>query len=330
MAQALAGLKRPTDPRLLVGINTADDAGVYLLRDGLALVQTVDMLTPMVEDPYTFGRIAATNSLSDVYAMGGRPLTALNIVGFPGPMDKRVLGEILRGGQDAVEEAGAVVAGGHTFNEKEIKFGLAVTGEIDPARIVTNAAAKPGDILVLTKPLGTGVFAQMMMTLDEVDRQLYDAAVEWMTRLNRAASTIMLACGVVSATDITGYGLLGHCQEMAEASAVRMKIRAEAVPLLPGVRELAAQFVDPGVLMNETSFGPKVSFADDVAPELRQLLWESQSSGGLLVCLRPERLADFREQAEKAGSLGLARDRLLAAVIGTVVAGEPGTIEVTA
>jgi len=160
LAQALQGLTLQKDPRLLVGINTADDAGVFLVQDGLALVQTVDLLTPMVEDPYTFGRIAAANSLSDVYAMGGKPLTVLNIVGFPGPMDKRVLGEILRGGQDATVEAGAVIAGGHTFNEQEIKYGLSVTGTIDPKHIVTNAAARAGDSLVLTKPLGCGVFAQ--------------------------------------------------------------------------------------------------------------------------------------------------------------------------
>jgi selenide, water dikinase len=322
LAQALSGLKRPTDPRLLVGISTADDAGVYLLRDGLALVQTVDMMTPMVEDPYVFGRIAAANSLSDVYAMGGTPVTALNIVGFPGPMDKRVLGEILRGGQDTVNESGAVVAGGHTFNEKEIKFGLAVTGEIDPARIVTNAAARPGDVLVLTKQLGTGVFAQAMMTLDTVDPKLYDAATKSMMQLNRTASEIMLACGVHSATDITGYGLLGHAQEMAEGSGVRIRFSAGALPLLPLVRKMAPQFVDPGVLMNESSFGPKVSFADDVVPELRQLMWESESSGGMLVCLPADKVAEFQRRAEAAG--------IIAAVIGSVVAGETGTVEVTA
>jgi len=200
---------------------------VFLLQDGLALVQTVDLLTPIVEDPYTFGRIAAANSLSDVYAMGGTPLTVLNIVGFPGPMDKKVLAEILRGGQDTVGEAGAVVAGGHTFNEKEIKYGLSVTGRIDPKRIVTNAAVKVGDVLVLTKPLGTGVFAQAMMTQDEVDSVLYKAATASMMQLNKAASEIMLACDVHSATDITGYGFLGHTQEMAQGSGVRLRRRGD-------------------------------------------------------------------------------------------------------
>jgi selenide,water dikinase len=320
LAQALSGLERPTDPRLLVGTDTADDAGVFLLQGGLALVQTVDLLTPMVEDPYTFGRIAAANSLSDVYAMGGIPLTALNIVGFPGPMDKRVLAEILRGGQDAVGEAGAVVAGGHTFNEKEIKFGLSVTGRIDPKRIVTNAAAKVGDVLVLTKPLGCGVFAQAMMTQDEVDPELYDAATRSMMQLNRAASEIMLACDVHSATDITGYGFLGHSQEMAQGSGVRLRLDAATIPLLPGVLDMAETLVDPGVAMNEDSFGDKVEWKGDIAPALKNVVWESQSSGGLLIAFTEKRVGEFQRRAKDAG--------ILAAVVGSVVAGPAGTVEV--
>lgn len=320
MAQALEGLKRPDDPRLLVGINTADDAGVFLLEEGLALVQTVDLLTPMVEDPYTFGRIAAANSLSDVYAMGGTPLTALNIVGFPGPMDKRVLGEILRGGQDSVTEAGAVVAGGHTFNEKEIKYGLSVTGRIDPKRIITNAAARVGDALVLTKPLGCGVFAQAMMTQDEVDPELYEAATKSMMQLNRAAAEAMLACDASAATDITGYGLLGHTQEMAEGSGVRVRFHARAIPFLPKVVEMAAGLQDPGATMNESSFATKVEWRGDVPAPVRSILWESQSSGGLLVALRPERVRDFQNRVRPRG--------VLAAVVGEVTAGEPGTVEV--
>ena len=290
------------------------------MRDGLALVQTVDLLTPMVEDPHTFGRIAAANSLSDVYAMGGVPLTALNIVGFPGPMDKKVLAGILRGGQDAVSEAGAVVAGGHTFSEKEIKYGLSVTGRIDPERIVTNAAAKVGDVLLLTKPLGCGVFAQAMMTQDEVDPVLYEAAISSMTQLNRTASEIMLACGVHSATDITGYGLLGHAQEMAQASGVRLRFDAQAVPLLPKVLELADTLVDAGVAMNESSFGDKVEWHGEVATALRNILWESQSSGGLLVSLPEDRVACFQREAVDAG--------VIAAAVGSVAAGPAGTVEV--
>jgi selenide,water dikinase len=252
--------------------------------------------------------------------MGGTPLTVLNIVGFPGPMDKQVLAEILRGGQDAVAAAGAVVCGGHTFNEKEIKYGLSVTGRIDPGRIVTNASARVGDALVLTKPLGTGVFAQAMLTMDEVDKGLYDAAVASMMQLNRTASEVMLGCGVSSATDITGYGLLGHAQEMAEGSGVRIRFRASSLPLLPGVRELARTLVDAGVAMNESSFGPRVSWAGSVPAELRQLTWESESSGGLLVALPSTRASEFLKRARDAG--------ITAATIGEVIAGEPGTIEV--
>jgi len=322
LAQALSGLERPTDPRLLVGISTADDAGVFLLQDGLALVQTVDLLTPMVEDPYAFGRIAAANSLSDVYAMGGTPLTVLNIVGFPGPMDKRVLAEILRGGQDTVTEAGAVIAGGHTFNEKEIKFGLSVTGTIDPKRIVTNAAAKVGDVLVLTKPLGSGVFAQAMMTQDEIDPELYQAATGSMMRLNKSASEIMLTCDVHSATDITGYGFLGHTQEMAQGSGVRLRFSAAAIPLLPEVLGMAETLVDAGVAMNESSFGDKVEWRGDVAAALKNILWESQSSGGLLIALPEKRVTDFQRRAGDAG--------ILAAAVGSVIAGAVGTVEVVA
>jgi len=320
LAQALSGLERPTDPRLLVGINTADDAGVFLLQDGLALVQTVDLLTPMVEDPCAFGRIAAANSLSDVYAMGGTPLTVLNIVGFPGPMDKRVLAEILRGGQDAVGEAGAVIAGGHTFNEKEIKYGLSVTGQIDPRRIVTNAAARIGDVLVLTKPLGCGVFAQAMMTQDEVDPELYRAATASMTQLNRAASEAMLACGAHSATDITGYGLLGHAQEMAEASGLRLRFTASTIPLLPKVLVMAETLVDPGVTMNESSFSDRIEWQGDISSAMKNILWESQSSGGLLVALPENRVADFQSRSKDAG--------ILAAVVGSAVDGPAGTVEV--
>ncbi len=294
---------------------------MFLLQDGLALVQTVDLLTPMVEDPYTFGRIAAANSLSDVYAMGGTPLTVLNIVGFPGPMDKKVLAQILRGGQDTVSEAGAVIAGGHTFNEKEIKFGLSVTGRIDPNRIVTNAAARTGDVLVLTKPLGCGVFAQAMMTQDEIDPELYKAATASMMQLNRAASEIMLACGVHSATDITGYGFLGHAQEMAAGSSVRIRFSAAAIPLLPKVLVMAETLVDAGVAMNENSFGDKVEWKGSVSTALKNILWESQSSGGLLVALPENRVADFGRRAQDAG--------VLAAVVGSAVAGDPGTIEVS-
>lgn len=301
-------------------MNTADDAGVFLLTDDMALVQTIDLLTPMVEEPYTFGRIAATNSLSDVYAMGGQPLTALNIVGFPAPMDKAILSEILRGAQDAVKQADALIIGGHTFNDKEIKFGLAVTGTIAPKKIITNAGARVGDVLVLTKPLGTGVFAQMMMKDEVIDQEFYQAAVDSMSQLNRSASEIMTACQATACTDITGYGLLGHAQEMAEASGKRLKIFAQEVPLLPKARELAKRLIDPGVLMNENSFGAYVEWQEEVPEEIKNILYESESSGGLLVCLNPANVQRF---------ISLVQERqILAKLIGQVIEGTAGTIEV--
>jgi selenide,water dikinase len=320
LALALSGLDQPADPRLLVGINTADDAGVFLIEPGMALVQTVDILTPMVEDPYDFGRIAAANSISDVYAMGGEPVTVLNIVGFPAAMDKGVLREILRGGQDTVREAGAVVVGGHTFNEKEIKYGLAVTGRIDPRRIITNAGAKPNDRLILTKPLGTGVFAQLMMSDEPVAPDFYRMVVGSMMGLNRVARDLMLKYNANAATDITGYGFLGHIQELAEASGVRVRIFADRVPMLPGVLELAKRFIDPGVFMNESSFNSRVEWRVEVAPELKSVLWESESSGGLVIALPSGMVAAFQQQAEKQG--------ITAAVVGEVISGTAGTIEV--
>lgn len=320
LAQALLGLEQPSDPRLLVGINTADDAGVFLLEPELALVQTVDILTPMVEDPYIFGRIAAANSLSDVYAMGGEPVTVLNIVGFPAAMDKGLLREILRGGQDTVREAGALVVGGHTFNEKEIKFGLAVTGKVDPQRIITNAGAKTGDMLILTKPLGTGVFAQIMMSEETIDEDFYLTVVNSMMGLNKDARDLMLEYHASAATDITGYGFLGHLQELAEASGVRVKVFAEEVPLLPGVLELSKRFMDSGVLMNESSFNAKVEWRAEVVPEMKNILWESESSGGLLISLPPEAVGAFQSKAKERG--------ITAALVGEVVTGAAGTIEV--
>ncbi|MEO0025202.1 MAG: selenide, water dikinase SelD [candidate division WOR-3 bacterium] len=320
LAQALSGLEVSADPRLLVGISTADDAGVFMLQPGLAVVQTVDILTPMVEDPYVFGRIAAANSLSDVYAMGGEPVTVLNIIGFPAAMDKAVLREILRGGQDTVKMAGAVVVGGHTFNEKEIKYGLSVTGRVDPDKIITNAGARIGDRLVLTKPLGTGVFAQIMMIEETIDTDFYRAAVESMMQLNKTARDLMLEFSANAATDITGYGFLGHLQELAEASEVRVRVYSREIPMLPAVRELADRYIDSGVAMNEASFSTHVEWKCELPDAIRNLLWESESSGGLLISL-PAGSVDLFQQ--KAFQLGV-----LAAVVGEVISGSPGTIEV--
>ena len=294
---------------------------MFLLKDGLALVQTVDLLTPVVDDPYVFGRIAAANSLSDVYAMGGTPVTALNVVGFPERSNSDWLAGILSGGQDVVQEAGGCVVGGHTFNEEEIKYGLAVTGVVDPDRIVTNAGARPGDVLVQTKPLGCGVFGQAIMGQDDVDPELYEAATKSMGTLNRTGSEAMVACGATAATDITGYGLLGHAQEMAEASKVRMRFHMDAIPLLPKALELSASGMkDPGVKMNRNSFGKRVEIDEGVDKPERNLLWESETSGGLLVALSPERVKEFQERVGEQG--------IEAPVVGEVVSGPAGSIEV--
>jgi selenide,water dikinase len=305
LAQVLAKLPKQSDPRLLVGTNTADDAGVYLVRPDLALVQTVDILTPVVPDPFVFGQIAAANSLSDVYAMGGEPLTVLNVIGFPAAGNKDWLVEILRGAQEKVLEAGACVAGGHTFNDPEIKFGMAVTGTVDPNRIVTNARARPGDRLVLTKPLGTGTLSQALMTIDDVPRELLRQGVETMTLLNRDAARAMTRAGVQSATDVTGFGLIGHLQEMALASGIAVRLFANRIPLLPGVRELVEQGVlNPGIAMNEASFGRfvKTSVSGDLTARqqaLLNLMYESQNSGGLLMAVSEASLEDLQSELER-------------------------------
>lgn len=320
-------LPKSADPRLLVGTNTADDAGVYLLRPDQALVLTVDLLTPVVPDPYTFGAIAAANSLSDVYAMGGEPLTALNVVGFPAAGNREWLVEMLRGAQEKVAEAGACVVGGHTFNDPEIKFGLAVTGLIDPKRIVTNDKAAKGDRLVLTKPLGTGTLSQALMTIDNVPPELMRSGVESMMALNRKAAQAMLKTGVISATDITGFGLIGHLQEMAKASGVAARISASRIPTLPGALGLIEQGVlNPGIAMNQSSFadavtvnltraGATLSTRDQ---SLLSIMYESQNSGGLLISVRSEMIAILQEH--------LLREGIEAPAIGEIVAGAPGTI----
>jgi selenide,water dikinase len=232
LSEALAPLPRPHHPQLLVGRETFDDAGVYVLSDEVALVQTVDFFSPIVDDPYSFGQIAAANALSDVYAMGGEPLTAMNIVGFPASkLPLSVLTEILRGGQDKVHEAGAALVGGHTVLDDEIKYGLSVTGRAHPARLLTNAAAAAGDRLVLTKPLGTGILATALKR-GQLTAAASQEIVRTMAALNRDASRVALELGVRCATDVTGFGLLGHASHIARASGVTLQIRAADAPVL--------------------------------------------------------------------------------------------------
>jgi selenide,water dikinase len=278
-----------TDDRVLVDYRTADDAGVYKLDDERALVQTVDFFTPIVDDAFTYGQIAAANALSDVYAMGGRPLTALAIAAFPKDLDPWLLGRIFAGGLETLQRAGVSLLGGHTVQDQEIKFGYAVTGEIHPQRIWMNAGARPGDVLFLTKPLGTGIIATALKA-DRVSASIVNAAVESMARLNRAASEALVSLpqGAVHAcTDITGFGLIGHGSEMAVASGVTLELETASVPLLAGALELAADNIPGGGLTNAQHFGPEVQVSPGVSNDLLVVLHDPQTSGGLLASVDP-------------------------------------------
>jgi selenide,water dikinase len=314
LAGVLRHLPPSTDPNVLVGFGTADDAGVYKLRDDLALVQTVDFFTPIIDDPYDFGRVAATNAISDVYAMGGTPITALNIVTYPmeefGP---DLLSRILAGGADVARAAGVSILGGHSVKDDEPKYGMAVTGTIHPDRVVTNAGARPGDVLVLTKPLGTGILSNALKkgAIDEV--QIAEA-VRWMTTLNAGAARAMLAARAHAATDVTGFGLLGHGNEMARASGVALRIRSQDVPVYALARDMLEVGICPGgSRANAREHSAFTQFADSVPENVRLLLSDAQTSGGLLIAVAPENL--------KALRAALREPEALDALIGHVEAG---------
>jgi selenium donor protein len=304
LTSALRAVPVRSDPRLIVGRETFDDAGVFLLSDDLALVQTVDFFAPIVDDPYLFGQIAATNALSDVYAMGGEPLTALNIVGFPaGKLPNEVLSDILRGGQDKVHEAGALVVGGHSIIDEEIKFGLSVTGRVDPRRILSNANAVPGDRLLLTKRLGTGLLATAgkrgVLGTTEAE-SLYAS----MCKLNATAARAALQVGARCATDVTGFSLLGHASHIAEASNVTLKIDPTRVPGLPGALEAwDAGIRTSGAERNEAYLQTKVEWRS-VSPRQRALLVDPQTSGGLLVCVTEARVGEYLSLVPEAVEIG--------------------------
>lgn len=310
------------DPNLLVGYELADDAGVYRLGPDQALVQTVDFFTPIVDDPFAFGAIAAANALSDVYAMGGRPLTALNIVGFPSQvLDLDVLGQILRGGQSKIREAGAVLVGGHTVQDPELKYGLAVTGLVHPNRMVTNAGARPGDRLVLTKRLGTGLIANAFKA-DRISEPDMEEAIASMCALNAPAAEQMLAFGARACTDITGFGLLGHAAEMAAASRLSLTICAGRVPVMDLALELAAQGTEAGGgRANREHLENTVAVAAGVDPVRRQVLYDAQTSGGLLIAIAPERAEALVEALHRCGVPA-------AALIGQAAADNPGKVRV--
>jgi selenide,water dikinase len=299
-----------TNDRVLVGYGSSDDAGVYLVSDNLAIVSTVDFFTPIVDDPYDFGRIAATNAISDVYAMGGRPLTALNIVAFPEDLDLEILARILDGGATVARNAGVAIIGGHTIKDAEPKYGMAVNGVVDPRHIVTNAGAKIGDALVLTKPLGTGILTTARKRGVISDAGLGEA-IAAMTTLNDRASEAMLRAGAHAATDVTGFGLLGHAENIARASGVRLSIDAAAVAFMSGVLDLIAQGIVPGgTRHNAETHAIFTDFAASVPEAVRVALSDAQTSGGLLICVARDRVEELSRDLLACGAL--------AAIVGEV------------
>lgn len=321
LTQVLRHVAAVPDPNALVGHTTGDDAAVYRLSDDRALVVTADFFTPIVDDPYDFGRIAAANALSDIYAMGGRPLFVLNLVGFPRKLlDKGILEEILRGGSDVTRAVGVPTLGGHTIDDAEPKYGLVAIGEVHPDRMVTNDAARPGDRLVLTKPLGSGVIATAIKRGEAAD-DVIEAAVEAMSLLNATAAEAMIDVGVRCATDVTGFGLLGHLRNLLRSSGAGARLAAERIPMLKGARNLAAAgHIPGGSKRNLQDVAADVRFGDSVDLVTRTLLADAQTSGGMLICVPEDGLQALLK--------GLYGKTLVAAVIGEVVAGPAGSIEV--
>ncbi|HUI92367.1 MAG TPA: selenide, water dikinase SelD [Chitinivibrionales bacterium] len=313
LSDALKGLPKIVNKRLLVGIETHDDAGVYKLTDDIAVILTTDFFPPVCSDPFEFGQIAAANALSDVYAMGGKAIAALNLCMFPSSkISLDVLREILAGGLRKIKEAGAVVAGGHTIDDYPPKYGLAVTGVVHPNKIITNDRAKPGDALILTKPLGAGVMVAGRRVGDAKDKD-YEACLDNMKLLNKAGAEVMRKYGVRCATDITGFGLLGHGLKMAQASGVTLELDSEEIPVLAGAYELAESGCIPGAAFRNQEFVEKEClFEKDVDYSMKMLCLDAQTSGGLLLCA-PEAKAD-RMKAELIDK-GYARTQIVGRVI---------------
>lgn len=288
LAQVLCQLPKTYDDNLLVGLDTSDDAAVYRINEEIALIQTLDFFTPVVDDPYTFGQIAAANSLSDVYAMGGEPKLAMNIVCFPNCLSPDILVQILKGGHDKVSEAGALLIGGHTVEDDEPKYGLSVAGFVDPNKVLTNSNAKPGDMLVLTKPIGVGII-NTAVKAELADKDSYEEAVRVMSTLNKYAKEAIDKVNVNSVTDITGFGLLGHSLEMAEGSSVTIVIDHKKVPIIDKAKEYAQMGLVPaGAYSNRKHVGEKVRYSDDIPEDIMDILFDPQTSGGLLISVPKE------------------------------------------
>ena len=310
------------DPRLLVGTETADDAGVYLVSDETAIVQTVDVFTPVVDDPYIYGQIVAANCMSDVWAMGGEVITCLNLLGYPPKkMATDVAAEILRGCAHKIQESGAVLCGGHTWEDPELRVGLAVTGIVHPDKIVTNAAARPGDVLILTKPLGSGI-QSFAVIKGKIEPSAIDHVIQSMAGLNLFASKAMVNIGAHACTDVTGFSLLGHAAEMAEASGVGMEIRASDVPIFDGTLELSHKNITlPLGRQNELSFRQQVECHPDISRDLIRILYDPQTSGGLLIAVPEKKTGDFLKALEDQNVTS-------AKVVGQVVEGKKGKIQI--
>ncbi len=322
LKQVLSDLPAVDDPRVLVGMPAGDDAGVYDIGDGKALVQTVDVFTPSVDDPYMFGQVAAANSVSDIYAMGGTPMTAVSVLGFPvRKVPDITMKQILSGGIDKMNEAGAAIIGGHSINDSEIKAGFAVTGMIDQDKIVTNANARPGDVLVLTKPLGTGIVA-FASQIGRADAESVEMSAKSMTTLNKTASTLMVKHGAHACTDVTGFSLMGHLAEMALSSGVDVEVIWDDIPLFPGVLKYAAAGILPGAIeRNKESCGERIIAADALPQEMVDICYDAQTSGGLLIAIKENDAADFVKTLHNEGIAA-------AAIVGKVLGKGSGVVRV--
>lgn len=309
LAQVLSKLPKQDPKNVIVGFETADDAGVFRLSDELALVQTVDFFTPVADDPEIYGRVAAINSLNDVYAMGGTPISALSVLCYPQKGDWDILEKILLGGQMAMTEAGVVVLGGHSVDDAEMKFGYAVTGTIHPDKVVTNSGARSGDILVLTKPVGTGAI-NTAVKFGKAKPSTVEAAIKAMTTSAAHASKAMMAAGAHGCTDVTGFGLLGHAFEMAKGSGVTLEIESGAVPLLPDVLDLIAdKMLTRGDKNNRVYVGDTVRINDNVSSGMQSALFDPQTAGGLLISLPRTAVGDFLEEVPEAVVIGKVREK---------------------